>query len=220
MGGIVQKPEMNGMQCTVMSFDDEAQKWVVELKGGRKARLPASNLAANMDSSRCASKASTSDVIQPLMVKSTSEISISDAAKPVAGPIASGLLLADGRRPSRYGQGRRPRVPRLECHIPEDGAILSPEVEVFRGTSSEGYPFRSKPVCLAGVVSVAMPNCNWDCRDSPVDRPDIDGDYEMLLRAKCTAMFAAAELMSADVVVVPKIGCGVFKNDPRLIGTI
>ena len=27
------------------------------------------------------------------------------------------------------------------CHIPDDGALLSPHVEIFRGGTNEGYPF-------------------------------------------------------------------------------
>jgi len=37
--------EMNGTQCTVIAWDGGAEKWLIELPGGAKARLVAANLA-------------------------------------------------------------------------------------------------------------------------------------------------------------------------------
>jgi len=98
--------------------------------------------------------------------------------------------------------------------------LLSPDVEVFRGGTAEGYPFWPVPLSLAAVISVAMPNCNPDCRDSPIDRPTSDVEYEMLVRKRIVAMFKAAQSVCAEVVVLPAIGCGVFLNEPRVIGTV
>ena len=58
---------------------------------------------------------------------------------------------------ARAGNGRRrhdkrTRTVLLECHLPDDGVLLSPDVEVFRGGSGEGYPFWQNPACLTAVV--------------------------------------------------------------------
>jgi len=39
----------------------------------------------------------------------------------------------------------------------------------------------------SGICQVAMPNCNPDCRDSPVDRPPGEAEYEMLLHSSSDA---------------------------------
>jgi hypothetical protein len=200
--GITQKPEMNGTPCTVVSWDAKAEKWIVELKGGAKARLCATNLA--LQPNKCPT--ANGDTSPP---------------KVVTGPIATGLLLSSPARADvqKNRQQNKQKKKWLECHIPEDGAIMSPSVEVFRGPSMDGYPFHAEPAVLS-VVSVAMPNCNPRCQDSPVDRPVGQADYEMLLRSKATAMFAASKVLDAEVVVLPSIGCGVFRNDPELLGRI
>lgn len=45
------------------------------------------------------------------------------------------------------------------CHIPETGCIVSPDVEVFRGCTDDGYPFyAAKQVARMTIISLAMPN--------------------------------------------------------------
>lgn len=105
-----------------------------------------------------------------------------------------------------------------DCHIPEDGAVFSPDVHVFRGSTFDGYPFLDAPVALRAVVSVAMPNCNSQVRDAPVDKPADAETYERVLVKKFNAMLAASLAGGADVLVVPDLGCGVYKNDPAEIG--
>lgn len=104
------------------------------------------------------------------------------------------------------------------CYIPDDGAVLSPSVEVFRAASSTGYEFFKQPQKVAAVVSVAMPNKNRAIRDSPVDAPADIEEYKALLRTKLKAALGAAALAGATAVVVPGIGCGVFQNDPSDVG--
>lgn len=103
-------------------------------------------------------------------------------------------------------------------HIPETGAVLSPNVEIFRQGVSHGYaPCEEGPVVLAGVVTVAMPNLNPKVLHNPVEwrtRPQ----REQLIEKKMNAMVQGAEMVDADVLVVSDIGCGKFGNDPRLIG--
>eukprot|EP00397_Hematodinium_sp_SG-2012_P012194 GEMP01012357.1.p1 GENE.GEMP01012357.1~~GEMP01012357.1.p1 ORF type:complete len:753 (+),score=154.88 GEMP01012357.1:352-2610(+) len=59
----------------------------------------------------------------------------------------------------------------FELHIPVDGCVLSPRVEVFRQQYMDGYKFMDRPVELAGVVSVAAFNKNPAVTDSPLDAP-------------------------------------------------
>jgi len=106
------------------------------------------------------------------------------------------------------------------CHIPETGVVLSPNVEVFRGSTDNGYPFLAAPVELAAIVSVAMPNCNPHMRDAPCDRPQSDSEYQQLLSQKFIATLGAAVLSGADVLVIPDVGCGVYGNNPEEVGKI
>ncbi|CAE7025906.1 unnamed protein product [Symbiodinium natans] len=104
------------------------------------------------------------------------------------------------------------------CYIPERGAILSPSVEVFRAGSDTGYAFLKSAVELAAVVSVAMPNMNPSVKDSPLDAPSDLNAYRALLADKLKAALYGASLAGATTIVVPGVGCGVFKNDPSDVG--
>eukprot|EP00416_Gambierdiscus_australes_P010118 CAMPEP_0171131260 /NCGR_PEP_ID=MMETSP0766_2-20121228/122402_1 /TAXON_ID=439317 /ORGANISM="Gambierdiscus australes, Strain CAWD 149" /LENGTH=229 /DNA_ID=CAMNT_0011594547 /DNA_START=20 /DNA_END=709 /DNA_ORIENTATION=- len=104
------------------------------------------------------------------------------------------------------------------CYIPDDGVVFSPMVEVFRGGYNTGYRFLPTPVELAAVVSVAMPNRNPSVRDAPMDAPASLADYRTMLRVKFRAVLGAARLAGANVVVLPAVGCGVYRNDPVEMG--
>jgi len=104
-------------------------------------------------------------------------------------------------------------------HIPDDGAVLSPLVEVFRGGTLEGYPFQEAAVALEAVISVAMPNKNDRMADSPVDSHPEPGEYQAQLRRKWRAVLtAAAKYTNADTLVIPDAGCGVFRNAANEVG--
>jgi len=103
-------------------------------------------------------------------------------------------------------------------YIPEDGVVLSPNVEVFRDGTATGYQFRSEVTRLAAVVSLAMPNCNAKVRDAPVDFPENPDDYFPLISAKFKAALNAATQVDADTLVVCDAGCGVYQNDPATVG--
>jgi len=106
-----------------------------------------------------------------------------------------------------------------ECHIPDDGAILSPLVEVFRRGSNEGYPFEDEAVTLEAVVSVAMPNCNPRVSDSPLDsRPDPEHYAKQLQQKWRAVLTATACYTQARCIVIPDAGCGVFQNPPAKVG--
>jgi len=128
---------------------------------------------------------------------------------------------SEGVYASAHANPRHPaHADAWQCHMPEDGVVLSPHVEVMRRGTYEGYPFLEHPVRLAAIVSVAMPNCNARMRDAPVDRPLQDDVYFKLLEQKFGAMFAAGQHAGAEVLVIPDIGCGVYENDPSIVGRI
>jgi uncharacterized protein (TIGR02452 family) len=106
----------------------------------------------------------------------------------------------------------------VKQHIPVDACIVSPSVTVFRGTSSEGYVFSEHPTTLLGVCSLAMFNMNPAVSENPVDAPWDFQDYCSQVKQKFRAVYSAANQLGADVLVCPDIGCGVFGNDPVLLG--
>lgn len=107
-------------------------------------------------------------------------------------------------------------------HIPDNGVVLSPDVEIFRAGTHQGYEFLSTVLELAAVVSIAMWNMNPKINDAPVDAPEDPDDYERTVELKWQAAFQAS--LSVDpppkVIVVPDIGCGVYGNDPYTLGKI
>eukprot|EP00927_Polykrikos_kofoidii_P039766 TRINITY_DN34078_c0_g2_i1.p1 TRINITY_DN34078_c0_g2~~TRINITY_DN34078_c0_g2_i1.p1 ORF type:complete len:682 (+),score=141.85 TRINITY_DN34078_c0_g2_i1:80-2047(+) len=108
----------------------------------------------------------------------------------------------------------------VKPYMPEDGVILSPSVEIFRRGTDKGYPLMKKPVEIAAVVSVAMYNRNPRMSDSPVDAPSNETKYRAGVRDKFLALAHAAALAGADALIVPDVGCGVFGNDPAVVGEI
>lgn len=149
---------------------------------------------------------------ESMCVQSTLPASLEVAAKlaQVAGAAAPEWALPPRRRDGSA----------WDMHIPMDCCVFSPLVEVFRGGTNEGYPFREVAVVLEAVVSVAMPNCNDRMADSPVDAHPEAEHYAAQLESKWRAVLAAASLCSppADCLVVPDAGCGVFRNPPEQVG--
>lgn len=107
-----------------------------------------------------------------------------------------------------------------QTYIPEDGVIISPDVEIFRKGTDQGYALQMKPVAIAAVISVAMYNKNHNVRDAPVDAPEDNAAYELGTQHKLQALVHAAVLSNADALVLPDVGCGVFRNDARLVGRL
>eukprot|EP00403_Amphidinium_massartii_P021488 CAMPEP_0178389928 /NCGR_PEP_ID=MMETSP0689_2-20121128/10381_1 /TAXON_ID=160604 /ORGANISM="Amphidinium massartii, Strain CS-259" /LENGTH=666 /DNA_ID=CAMNT_0020010417 /DNA_START=64 /DNA_END=2061 /DNA_ORIENTATION=+ len=118
------------------------------------------------------------------------------------------------------GLYRKDDIPGYHRHIPADGCILSPSVEIFRGSTDQGYHAFTKSIPVAAVVSVAMFNKNRGVRDAPVDAPSDSKEYEDGVLKKFTAMLHAAALSGADSIIIPDVGCGVFQNDPAVCGKI
>ncbi|CAE7497531.1 unnamed protein product, partial [Symbiodinium pilosum] len=106
------------------------------------------------------------------------------------------------------------------AHVPVDGCIVSPAVEVFREGSNSGYGFFEAPVRLQGFCSVAMFNMNPRVSDSPLDAPREFKAYCHQVKQKFRAVVFAAAQLRAEVLVCPDVGCGVFGNDPQVLGTL
>eukprot|EP00746_Dinoflagellata_sp_MGD_P130650 gnl/MRDRNA2_/MRDRNA2_64556_c1_seq1.p1 gnl/MRDRNA2_/MRDRNA2_64556_c1~~gnl/MRDRNA2_/MRDRNA2_64556_c1_seq1.p1 ORF type:complete len:625 (+),score=120.61 gnl/MRDRNA2_/MRDRNA2_64556_c1_seq1:37-1911(+) len=105
-------------------------------------------------------------------------------------------------------------------HIPEDGVILSPRVEIFRHGIDQGYQLCPKPTSIVAVISMAMYNKNPKVRDSPLDAPSSPRQYEDGVRRKFEALYRVAIFVEADALIVPDVGCGVFGNDAVTVGRI
>lgn len=109
--------------------------------------------------------------------------------------------------------------PGYRQHVPVMGCIISPAVQVFRECTDDGYGFLDAATEIPGVVSVAMFNRNHGVRDSPLDSPEKPTEYLHQTRGKLeAAILAAVQVLEAEVIVVPDVGCGVFGNDPLVIG--
>jgi len=126
----------------------------------------------------------------------------------------AGVHTVEWARPAKDKSGED-----WHAHIPDDGVILSPCVDVFRQGTFQGYAFEKAAVGLEAIVSVAMPNCNDRMSDSPVDSHPDPQEYQAQLDRKWRATLAAAAFFtSANSLVVPDAGCGVFRNPPEQVG--
>ncbi|CAD7942954.1 unnamed protein product [Amoebophrya sp. A120] len=103
-------------------------------------------------------------------------------------------------------------------YFPSYSCVMSPKVEIFRGSIFDNYRFLPKPVALAGVVSIAAFNCNPSVRDAPIDAPQDPSAYRDGLRRKWFVALCGAALLEGQVLVVPDVGCGVFRNPPEEVG--
>merc|ERR1719188_1876956 len=56
--------------------------------------------------------------------------------------------------------------------------------------------------------------------DSPLDAPTDLNTYQLRVREKWRAVLAAAAQLGAEVLVCPDLGCGVFENDPTVVGAL
>lgn len=101
-------------------------------------------------------------------------------------------------------------------YIPDDGAILSPNVYAFRAGTEMGYAPLPGHVRLS-VISVAMPNRSCQVRGTPFDfyRKEELND---VIAKKWQAVVWASHKAGADTLVIPDAGCGVYGNDPQQVG--
>lgn len=126
----------------------------------------------------------------------------------------------DQMQSQEHAQGHYHDSEAFHAHVPVDGCIVSPFVEVFREGSNDGYGFLDAPVTLQGVCSVAMFNMNPRVSDSPLDAPRDFKTYCQQAKLKFRSVAMGALEMGGEVLICPDVGCGVFANDPEVLGTL
>eukprot|EP00397_Hematodinium_sp_SG-2012_P004161 GEMP01004172.1.p1 GENE.GEMP01004172.1~~GEMP01004172.1.p1 ORF type:complete len:1001 (+),score=168.41 GEMP01004172.1:36-3038(+) len=112
----------------------------------------------------------------------------------------------------------QPHKQQYEAHLPVQGVVLSPDVEVFRKKADSGYAFMLEKSTLAGIISMAAFNRNPKIADSPEDAPKDKEEYVSKLTDKWRSAVVGAIKLDSEVLVIPDVGCGVFKNDPVITG--
>ena len=94
------------------------------------------------------------------------------------------------------------------------GGAYSPNVIVFRGLETEGYPLLEHPYVL-GIVTVAAMN------RPELERPDrIAAHLVEPVRRKIRTIFRIALKHGHDAIVLGAWGCGAFKNPPEHIAEL
>ena len=106
------------------------------------------------------------------------------------------------QRPERYPMDRN------------TGGAYSPNVTVFRGLESDGYPMLEQPYSL-GVVTVAA-----------INRPELKSPTEIIdslvepVRRKIRTIYRIALKHGHDSIVLGAWGCGAFCNPPEHIARL
>ncbi len=94
------------------------------------------------------------------------------------------------------------------------GGAYSPDVTVFRGLETDGYPLLEQPYHI-GIVTVAAMN-----------RPELKSANEIAdhlvepVRRKIRTIFRIALKHGHDAIVLGAWGCGAFRNPPRHIARL
>ena len=97
---------------------------------------------------------------------------------------------------------------------PATGGAYSPDVTVFRGSETDGYPLLKTPYHL-GIVTVAAMN-----------RPELKDHYRIAdhlvepVKEKMRTIFRIALKHGHDSMVLGAWGCGAFKNPPQHIAKL
>lgn len=95
----------------------------------------------------------------------------------------------------------------IDPYIPEHGAILSPNVQMFRAGPETGFSFLPEPVAIAAVVTILMPDA-------------ANSNYQTLLAEKVAVALEVAAASGSDEVIIPELtGNGSPQAvDPRKFG--
>ncbi|MCQ2583412.1 MAG: TIGR02452 family protein [Treponema sp.] len=94
------------------------------------------------------------------------------------------------------------------------GSVLSPEVTVFRGLESDGYPLLEKPfVCdFVAVPAINRPTLDENGKMSP--------DMVRGTENKIRTIYDTAYFRGSKTLVLSAFGCGAFRNPPAQIAKI
>jgi len=97
--------------------------------------------------------------------------------------------------------------------IPDVGAIVCPDVTVFRSGQKDNYAKLAEPYRVA-VVTAAAP------RSPDVSSPHALRSYVERMRAKVEALLAVLEHCGYEELVLSAWGCGAFRNPPEHVARI
>jgi uncharacterized protein (TIGR02452 family) len=120
---------------------------------------------------------------------------------------ASGLYPCLLRAPEYY---ERNRANRSTLYL--DLAIFSPRVPFFR---DDNGTLLEKPI-LASVITSPAPNAGAIAQNESANLPQV----EPTMRRRTEQILAIAHAQHVDRLVLGAWGCGVFRNDPRMVARI
>eukprot|EP00397_Hematodinium_sp_SG-2012_P011930 GEMP01012082.1.p1 GENE.GEMP01012082.1~~GEMP01012082.1.p1 ORF type:complete len:938 (+),score=198.64 GEMP01012082.1:147-2960(+) len=115
-------------------------------------------------------------------------------------------------------ENNRSKHRKFNPHLPQDAAVISPRVEVFRRGYDTGYDFLEEVAVLHGVASVAFYNRNKKMTDCPVDSPPGHEAYILGLKKKILAVVQGALKIGSEILIMQDFGCGVYENKPDVVG--
>jgi len=94
-----------------------------------------------------------------------------------------------------------------------NGILYTPNVIVFRGTQSEGYPFLAPPFPV-GVITAALPEFPKIDKTTPL-KPQYE-DQKMIdtVKRKIRSVLRVALIHGHDLIVVSAWGCGAYRHPP------
>lgn len=108
-------------------------------------------------------------------------------------------------------------------NVPERGCIISPYVEVIKGSQEEDYrPLNEKERFQVTVISTAAYDLNPEHKDlypAGIKAVD-DGIYGTVTKEKIRSVLLSAIETGHDAIVLSALGCGAFRNSPVAVARL